>query len=65
MQQAYAVKRYDVHADSSDGELDVGLDIASESEQIDDELLEHGNENDIQKHVRTPPCLWGATQMRA
>ncbi len=53
-------RRHDVHADSSDVEPDVGLDIASESEHDDDELLEHDNEHGGRERVRTPPSVWDA-----
>jgi hypothetical protein len=56
----HAVERHDVHADSSDGEPGVALDFASESEQNDDELLEHDNEHGGRKRVRTPPSVWDA-----
>ncbi|DBA87815.1 TPA: hypothetical protein ACH3X1_004814 [Trebouxia sp. C0004] len=42
-------------------EPDVGLDIASESERDDDDLLEHDIERG-RKRVRTPPSVWDATK---
>ncbi len=53
-------RRHDVHADSSDDEPDVGFDIASESEDDDDALLEHDNQHGGRKCVRTPPSVWDA-----
>ena len=44
----------------SDCEPDVGLDIASESEHGDDDLLEHDIEHGGQKRVCTPPFVWNA-----
>ena len=48
-----------LHTDG-DCEPDLALDIASESEQDDDELLEHDNEHGGRKRVRTPPIVWDA-----